>query len=330
MKAWILDKYGEPEDSLVLRETESPSPGEGELLVDVHTAGLSFPDLLRVRSQYQIPLPLGQPPGFEFVGTVQAGGAGTRTAAGTRVFGVSTVNNGALADRLIAEEAFSAPLTDGVDDVIGAALPSNYSTASLALRRRGALQKGETVVVTGGAGGVGSAVTHLAKAAGSPVLAVDAGPARRQLCLDHGADAAVDATSEDVAAAINEFTAGKGADVIIDMVGGDLFDACRTAIASEGRIVIVGFTSNRIPEIQVNRLLLRNFAIVGLNAFHYKDDMTALYTDIAGLCAAGHFTPTIDGPHPFEDAPRVLTRMANGELHGKAVVVVNTPGEPSG
>ena len=108
------------------------------------------------------------------------------------------------------------------------------------------------------------------------------------------------------------------------MVGGDLFDACRTAIASQGRMVIVGFTSNRIPEIQVNRLLLRNFAIVGLNAFHYKHEMTALYTNIAGLCAAGHFTPTIDGPHPFDDAPRVLTRMANGELHGKAVVTVNT------
>ena len=154
-------------------------------------------------------------------------------------------------------------------------------------------------------------MTHLAKAAGSPVLAIDAGPARRQLCLDHGADAAVDATNEDVAAAIQAFTAGKGADVIIDMVGGDLFDACRTAIASQGRLVIVGFTSNRIPEIQVNRLLLRNFAIVGLNAFHYKHEMTALYTNIAGLCAAGHFTPTIDGPHPFDDAPRVLTR--NGQ-----------------
>ena len=326
MKAWVLERYGEPEDVLVQRDIDVPSPNDGELLIDVLTAGLSFPDLLRVRSEYQIPLPLGQPPGFEFVGTVRAGGGNTSTAAGTRVFGVSSVDSGALADQLIAEEVFTAPLPDAVDDVVGAALPSNYSTASLALHRRGALQDGESVVVVGGAGGVGSAVTHLAKAAGSPVLAIDAGPARRQLCLEHGADVAVDSTSEDVGAAIQAFTAGKGADVIIDMVGGDLFDECRRAIASEGRIVIVGFTSSRIPEIQVNRLLLRNFAIVGLNAFHYKQEMSALYTNIADLCAAGRFTPTVDGPHPFEDAPRVLTRMANGKLHGKAVVSVNTPG----
>jgi NADPH:quinone reductase len=325
MKAWVLDQYGEPEDVLVRRDVDEPVPAVGELLVDVRTAGLGFPDLLRVRGHYQVPLPPGRTPGQEFVGIVREVTDGTVTPVGTRVFGVCQIGNGALADAVVAAEVDTCPMPAELDDVVGAALPANYGTAHVALHQRGQLRQGETVLVAGAAGGVGSAAVHLALAAGARVIALDAGAARAEFCTEIGAYAAIDSESDDIVNAVNEATDGRGIDVMIDMVGGDVFDATRRVMASEGRIVIVGFTSGRIPEIQVNRLLLRNIAVVGMNAFHYQHEFSRIYRLVAEMCAAGKFTPVVGRVAALDDAPAVLASIGRGEVRGKAVVTIHQP-----
>lgn len=320
MKAWVLDHYGEPEDVVVLGDLEAPSAGPGELIVEVHTVGLGFPDVLRVRGHYQIPLSPGRSLGQEFAGVVRQVGENTSTAVGTRVFGVAQIGNGALAQLVLAGEIDTCPMPDQLDDVVGAALPANYGTAHVALHKRGQLARGETVLIAGAAGGVGSAAIHLAKAVDARVIAVDVGTDRAAFCAEIGADATIDSASDNIIEAINEFTDGHGVDVMIDMVGGDVFDAVRRVMASQGRIVIVGFTSGRIPEIQVNRLLLRNISVVGMNAFHYQSEFSAIYREVARLCVDEGLSPVVGLVGEFSEAPGVLASIGRGEVRGKAVV----------
>jgi NADPH2:quinone reductase len=204
---------------------------------------------------------------------------------------------------------------------VAAALPANYVTAYLALHTRAKLQPGDVVIVNGGAGGVGSAATQLAVAAGARVMATDLGASRVQLCLDFGAHAAIDASVNDLVSAVNEFSGGHGADVVIDTVGGDLFHACRRSIASEGRIVIVGFTSGHIPELKVNTLIMRNFTVMGVNAFFYADEFVRLMKHIIELWEQGKVSPPVEAEYPFDDAPTVFRRLAERKVKGRVVVL---------
>lgn len=156
-------------------------------------------------------------------------------------------------------------------------------------------------------------------------MGIDAGEERAKFCLELGANAAANSKVDNLIAVIENWSERHGADVMIDMVGGDVFDVGRHAIASGGRIVIIGFTSGRIPEIQVNRLLLRNFASVGMNAFRCAKEMQDCYRRVAELCAQGKLRPVVDAVHPFEEAARALTRIAEGRVRGKAVVRVADP-----
>ena len=247
-------------------------------------------------------------------------GESTSTSVGTRVFGVAQIGNGALAEFVVAQELDICPMPDQLDDVIAAALPGNYATAHVALHRRGQLGQEETVLIAGAAGGVGSAAVHLAKAAGARVVALDIGAERAAFCAEIGADATIDSSTDNIIERINQFTDGRGIDVMVDMVGGDVFDAARRVMASEGRIVIVGFTSGRIPEIQVNRLLLRNISLVGMNAFHYQKEFSAIYREIARLCVDEKLSPVIGRVAGFSEAPSVLASLGRGEIRGKAVI----------
>jgi NADPH2:quinone reductase len=199
---------------------------------------------------------------------------------------------------------------------------SNYVTAYHALHTRAKVQSGDVVVVNGGAGGVGCAAIQLAVAAGARVIAVDLGQSRVQLCLDFGAHAAIDSSATDLVAAVQEFSGGHGADVVIDTVGGDVFHACRRAIASEGRIVIVGFTSGHIPELKLNNLILRNFTVMGINAFFYADEFAQRLQEIAELWAQGKVAPPVEAVYPFDEAPAVFQRLAEKKVKGRAVVSV--------
>lgn len=320
MEAWVLRAYGDPVDVLAHEEVARPSPAPNQLLVEVEAVGIAFPDLLRIQGLYQIAQPLGTPPGSEFVGRVVEGGAETTIEPGTRVMGVADIGDGALASYVVVREVSACPVPEHMPTAVAATLSVNYATAYMALHLRARLASSEIVVVTGGAGGVGSSAIQLAAAAGARVLAADLGQTRAQFCVEFGADEGVDSSTADLTGAINEFSGGHGADVVIDTVGGDVFTACRRAIASEGRIVVVGFTSGHIPELKLNALILRNFTVMGVNAFYYGDDLARIAREIVDLWSAGRIAPPVEAEYPFAEVPAVFQRLAERKVRGRAVI----------
>jgi NADPH:quinone reductase len=328
MRAWVIRRTGDPHEVLHLADVVSPKPGPGELLVDVEVAGVIYPDLLLVQGRYQIALPLPSTPGAEFVGRVVTAGADTATAVGTRVVGIAGGVHGAFAEQAVVVEAHVQPLPEELPAHDAVALPTNYVTAHLALHRRARVENGETVVVLGGAGGVGTAAIQLAKLAGAHVIGVDLGPDRAQLCVAVGADEGMDATDVDIAKAIRQSTGGRGADVVIDMVGDKLFDAVRRFIALEGRVVVVGFTGGAIPELRVNHLILRNYAVMGVNAmialFHQPDVHKAAREAVVQALATGGIAPQIAAVYDLADLPDALIALEERRIAGKAVLDIKS------
>jgi NADPH2:quinone reductase len=322
MRAWVLREYGEPGDVLDLGELPVPEPQPHQTLVAVEAVGIAFPDLLRIRGKYQIQQPLGSPPGSELVGHVIASGADDGFAPGTRVIGISQIGDGALAEFALIPTVEACAVADDMPASVAATLPANYVTAYLALVLRAGLRAGESVLVTGGAGGVGSAASQLAAADGARVIAADLGLDRARLCVDFGAEVGIDTESQDLAAEVNAFTDGRGVDVVVDTVGGDVFDAVRRCIAPEGRVVVVGFTSGRIPELRANHLILRNFTVMGVNAFFYTPRWGELTRHVVDLAAAGRIAPPIDREYAFDDVLVAFEQLARGEVRGRAVVRV--------
>jgi NADPH2:quinone reductase len=326
IKAWVLHRTGDPREVLHVEDVAAAEPTTQELLVATEAAGIMFPDLLLVRGEYQITLPLPSTPGGELVGRVIRQGPGASIPVGTRVMATTSPGNGSFAEQVCVKEAHAQALPDDVPVPEATALPTNYVTAHLALHRRGGLQPGETVVVFGGAGGVGTAAIDLAQAAGARTIGVDTGADRVKICADAGADVTVDASTEDLGRMVQEFTDGRGADLVIDPVGGDLFEAARRFIAFEGRIVVVGFVSGSIPQIKVNQLLLRSFTVMGVNAMVTLFDHPEIHQEsrraVVELLAQGRIRPKIAGIHPFDALPEVLAGLGERRIAGKAVIDV--------
>jgi NADPH2:quinone reductase len=326
MRAWVLHRTGDPRDVLSMQTMPTPEPGPGDLLVNVEVAGVMFPDLLLVRGEYQITLPLPSTPGGELIGRVRAAGPGTSTPVGTRVMATTVPGRGSFAQQTVVCELHSEPLPEELPVVPAIALPTNYVTAHLALHRRARLAPGEVVVVFGGGGGVGSAAIDLARAAGASVVGVDLGPERAKRCEDAGADVGIDAAANDVSRVVKEFTDGRGADVVIDPVGGDLFESARRFIAFEGRIVVVGFVSGTIPSVKVNQLILRSFTVMGVNAMVTLWDHPEVHRDsraaVVELLRQGALTPRMADVTPFERLPEALAALGERAVAGKSVIAI--------
>ncbi len=322
MLAWLLRGYGEPADVLELAETPIPEPLPHQTLVRVEAVGIGFPDLLRIRGLYQVPQALDTPPGSELVGRVAATGSEGGPAVGTRVIGNAQIGDGALAEYAVISTWESCRVPEELPTATAATLSANYPTAMLALHTRAKVQPGEVVVVTGGAGGVGSAATQLAVAAGAHVIAIDLGADRAARCIEFGAHAAIDSATQDIVSEIRAFSGGVGADVFIDTVGGDVFDVFRRCVASEGRVVIVGFTGGRIPELKLNHLILRNFTVMGVNALMYGSRWTELTEPVVAMAMSGEIKPPIEAVYPFQQVPEVFARLSLGHVVGRAVVSV--------
>jgi NADPH:quinone reductase len=326
MRAWRLDHTGEPRDVLSLEEVADLDPGPGELVVEVEAAGVTMPDLLQIQGLHQLALLLPSTPGSEVAGQVRAVGAGCSTTVGTRVVGLALAPSGAYAEQAIMRESSAAVVPPSVASVRAAALPTNYVTAHLAMHTRAEVRAGEYVLVLGGAGGVGTAAIQVARAAGARVLASDLGARQAQLCRDLGAECVIDAANESPSLrdAVMEFTEGHGADVVIDTVGGDAFDQARRCVAFEGRLVVVGFSSGRIPELKVNRLILGNFSVLGVNAATYHLEHPAVFTQICetivAQCESGFFVPVTEVTETLEGLIDALGRLSRREVVGKAVL----------
>jgi NADPH2:quinone reductase len=327
MRAWIMERTGEPEDVLrLVDDFPEPPMGPDELRIEVETIGLNFPDLLLIRGEYQLKLPLPCSPCNEVVGRVVEAGPDCPIPLGTRVMGTTLLENPGLAERTVLCPRDAMPLPDSVASDVAACFYSNYNTAHLALHHRARLQAGETVLVHGAAGGVGSVALQIARAAGARVIGTDRGADRKAGILENGADLALDIDSDDIAAAVNAFTEDRGVDVVIDMVGGDVFDGIRRYIAFEGRVVIVGFVSGRIAELKTNHLILRNFTVMGVNAITYGWEHQPIYREACREALNLYVRGAIKGPVfttlPFEQAPAALTALAERRVIGKAVLVL--------
>ncbi len=322
MRAWRVRELGEPADVMVLEDVEQPVPSRGQVLVRVAAAALNFTDVLYCRGEYQIRAEPPFTPGSEVSGTVEAVGEGVDDVApGDRVIGVTGV--GGLAEAAAVLHAY--PIPDTLDWTSAAALHVTYQTAHCGLHQRGRLQSGETLLVHAGAGGVGSAAIQLGRAAGARVIATAGGEHKVRVCEQLGADVAIDYRSDDFVDRVKEVTDGRGADVIFDPVAGDVFDRSRKCIAFEGRILVVGFTSGRIPEIRVNHPLIKNYAVVGVNWGLYgmtrPDYVRRTHDELMRLHAEGAIDPLVSEVLPLDQAAEGLTRLGSRGTVGKVVCV---------
>lgn len=326
MPAWQVSTLGEPADVLGLAEVPVPAPGPGQVLVEVWSTALNFPDALLARGQYQERPPLPFTPGIEMCGQVVAVGQGVgRHLVGERVVGTTVLPQGALARYALAPAGDVHVAPTGLDDVTASALHIAYQTAWFGLYRRAGLRVTETLLVHAAAGGVGSAAVQLGKAAGARVIAVVGGPQKAMAARALGADLVVDRTTTDVVAAVKELTGGRGADVVFDPVGGAAFTASTKVVAFEGRIVVVGFAGGEIAAAATNHLLVKNYSVVGLHWGLYRgkapDLVRRAHEELSSLVEAGAVRPLVSEQLAFEDAPAGLTRLAAGETTGRVAVL---------
>ncbi len=317
MKAWRVHELGKPADVMRLEDIEIPTPGAGQLLVKVTGAALNFPDLLMIAGTYQVLPPLPFIPGVELVGEV--------ADTGQRLIGAPAEGFGAFAEFAVLDAAAAWPAPDGMPDDQAASLFLTYQTGHVGLHHRARLKPGEVVLVHAGAGGVGSAAIQLAKAGGATVIATAGGPEKTAVCLDLGADHAIDYLAEDFVGPVKEITGGRGADIIYDPVGGDVFDSSRRCIAFEGRIVVVGFTSGRIADAPTNHALVKNYSVVGLHWGLYRTHQPSLisevHVDLTRLYAEGAIKPLVSQTLPLAEAPQALAALGRRGTVGKVVLI---------
>jgi len=316
MRAWRVHSLGDPAEVLSLDEVDQPTPGDGQLLVKVLAAGLNFPDVLMAQGTYQEKPPLPFTPGFELCGEV--------VGTGRRVLGAPSGGPGAFAEYALMDADAAWPVPDDMSDEQAAALYLTYQTGHVGLHRRARLRAGEWLLVHAGAGGVGTAAIQLGKAAGARVIATAGGPRKTEICRRLGADHVIDYTAEDFVPIVKEITGGRGADVVYDPVGGDVFDASRRCVAFEGRIVVVGFTSGRIPSAPANHVLVKNYSVVGLHWGLYRKHDPALigtvHEELCRLFADGAIEPLVGQVLPLDAAPQAMAAIADRGTVGKVVL----------
>ena len=322
MRAWVVESLTES-GTMALRDIPLPRATGESCLLRVEAAGVNFLDTLMIRGQYQVKPPLPFTPGIEVVGTVAEPGPDCPYKTGERI--AAMVEYGGYADYALAPRLASAVVPEGMSIRDAAGLPIVYPTAFLALRQRAALQAGETVLVHAGAGGVGSAAIQLARHWGARVIATAGGAAKVALCLELGADAAIDYRAEPIAEAVRRETGGRGVDVVIDPVGGEVTRESLRCLAWGGRLVIVGFAGGSIAELPANRLLLKNASALGVYwgayAAHHPDIVARMFRDIFALHRQGVIRPLVRDVFPLERAEHALSAIAARGTVGKVVLM---------
>ena len=329
MHAWLCETLEGPA-ALRWRELPTPTPGPEDVLVEIRAASLNFPDLLIVEGKYQFRPGLPFVPGAEFSGVVrEAGSAVSHLAPGTPV--AVLAGTGGFATHACVPARQVVPLPPGFALRDAAAFAFTYGTAHHALMDRASLQPGETVLVLGAAGGVGTAAVQVAKAAGATVIAAASNEAKCRLCRSLGADHVIDYASGDLREALKVLTGSRGVDVVLDPVGGALAEPAFRAIAWRGRYLVVGFADGRIPALPWNLPLLKGASIVGVFWGDFvRREPEANQRMLASLTAMyerGQIRPVIDAVLPLARLPEAYSRLAKREILGKLVLVPDTEDE---
>ncbi|MCV7053697.1 NADPH:quinone oxidoreductase family protein [Mycolicibacterium gilvum] len=318
MKALVAQELTGPA-GLAYTEVDEPN-GADAVVIDVGAAGVCFPDLLMLRGEYQMKVPAPFVPGLEVAGTVRSAPEGSGFAAGQRVSGFSLL--GAWAERVALPVGSVVPTNPALDDGEAVCLLGNYYTMYFALHRRGALQPGETVLVLGSGGGIGTASIQIAKALGAKVIAMVHRSSATDFVRSLGADVVLPLT-DGWLDAVKAETGGRGVDLVVDPIGGPAFDDAVRALATEGRLLVIGFAAGGIPTVKVNRLLLRNVSVVGVGWGEFVNRTPGAQAEVgaalADLVDRG-LKPPAPVRYPLSDGVAALQAFADGAVNGKLVL----------
>jgi len=292
-------------------------------VIDIKAASINFPDVLVIQNKYQFKPELPFTPGAEFAGVVREVGAGvTRLKVGMRV--AAYTQQGGFAEQARAKETVCLPLPDTLDFASAAAITLAYGTSYHAVVDRAALKAGETLLVLGAAGGVGLAAVEIGKALGARVIAAASSAEKLALCTEHGADATIDYTREDLRERIKALTGGRGPDVIYDPVGGEFAEPAFRSIAWRGRYLVVGFANGEIPRLPLNLALLKGASIVGVfwgQHMQREPELAATgFRQIFSWIEAGRLRPHVTRRYTLDQASQALDDMSNRRVSGKIVI----------
>lgn len=322
MKAVVCKAWGMP-DTLVVEELPDLVPGPGEVVIDVMAAGVNFPDVLIIQGKYQFKPELPFTPGNELSGTVRAVGEGVSHAkAGDKV--IAFTSQGAFAQQVKVPAHAIMPMPPGMDFDTAAAITLTYGTSHHAVVDRAGLKAGETMLVLGAAGGVGLAAIEIGKALGARVIAAASSDDKLAVCREHGADATINYSTQDLREAIKAATDGKGPDVIYDPVGGVYAEPAFRSIGWRGRYLVVGFANGEIPKLPLNLTLLKGASLMGVfwGEFAKREPKANLMAmrQLLGWMAEGKVKPHISGRYALADTPAALNDMAARKVTGKVVI----------
>lgn len=323
MKAVLCKTLG-PAGNLVLEEVASPVPKHNEVLIDVQAAGVNFPDTLIIEGKYQFQPPLPFSPGGEAAGIVAAvGERAGRFKVGDRVMALT--GWGAFAEQVAVPFYNVMPVPQHMDFATAAAFGMTYGTSMHALRQRGQLQAGETLLVLGASGGVGLAAVEIGKALGARVIAAASSAEKLAVAKAAGADELIDYSQASLKEEIKRLTGGNGADVIYDPVGGELFDQAVRSLAWQGRLLVVGFASGSIPQLAANLVLLKGAAVMGVfwGAFAQRqpEDNAANFQQLFAWHAEGKLKPLVSRTYPLAEAGTAIDSLGQRQAVGKLVVL---------
>lgn len=324
MKAVLCKTYGPPE-SLVIEEVETPAIGDDQVLIDVHAAGINFPDTLIIENKYQFKPPLPFTPGTEVAGIVKAVGKSvTRFKTGDPVMGFNAI--GAFAEEMAAPEATTWHKPEGLNFEEAAGFIMIYGTSYYGLKNRGQLKPGETLLVLGASGGVGLAAVELGKQMGATVIAAGSSAEKLAICKELGADHLIDYNKDKWKDEVKALTNGQGADVIYDAVGGDYLLQGLRCINWGGRLLVIGFASGTIPNIPANLTLLKSCSVVGVfwgaslakEAKENQENFEELFV----WANEGKIKPHVCATYPLSETPAALNHLLERKAVGKVVITV--------
>ena len=324
MKAIFCNKLGGTEN-LAYVNTVSPRPGPNDVLIKVRAAGLNFADTLQIAGKYQSKLEPPFIPGMEVAGEILEIGQGVNRPlnVGQRVMAFMR-GGGAFAEEVLVDSEWLVPVPDEMDDVIAAGFPTVYGTSNFALKHRGNLRAGETLLVLGAAGGVGLTAVELGKTMGANVIAAAGGSEKCKVAIDHGADFAIDYKSESIRDRVKDLTDNRGADVVYDAVGGDAFDQAIRAVNWEARMLIIGFAAGRIQKIPANLILVKNISVVGVvyGAQTERDPSygASFVQEAADLFRQGRVKPHIGKTFPLSQAAEAMDALLSRSYAGKIIL----------
>jgi NADPH2:quinone reductase len=322
MRAVICRAWG-PVDDLKLEDVAPPAPGKGQLVIDVKATGVNYADAIMVAGNYQTRPPFPFSPGLETAGIVTRCGEGvTRFRTGDRVMAI--LAHGGFAEQALADEVetFAIPGAMPWDDA--GAFPIAYVSSHVAIRWQGRLERGETLLVLGAAGGVGLTAVEIGKAMGARVIAAASTPEKLAVARERGADATINYATEKLTERVMALTDGKGADVCFDPVGGELFDAALSSLGWGGRILLIGFVGG-VPRIPANRLLVKHRAALGSSLryfrWHAPDKLRQSVDELLRWYAAGTLKPLVTHRVPLERTVEAIRLLTDRKAHGKIVVM---------